>query len=244
MVGKSTQFILQKLSRDERTRILRAVTIPRRGRGPRTERVGGSRARRRPEASLSHGPWVMRVLASAAGLLLRAAETTDVPLLAKWRSDPQILEFYGGRDRPLDENAVRKDYFRRRRDPATGRFFEYRPCIVEVDQAPVAFVQYFRLPIQEAALFGYPSNERTYGLDFFIGDPVLWGKGLGPRVIELARDFLCEMRGASRVVADPRVDNPRSVRALEKARFRKIRVLRARELHEGAPRDCWLVEYP
>ena len=187
---------------------------------------------------------VMRILGSATGLLLRAAETTDMPLLAQWRSDAQILQFYGGRDKPLDEKAVRDHYFGRRRDPATGRFFEYRPCIVESDRGPIAFVQYYRLPVQESALFGYPPEDRTYGLDFLIGDPSLWGKGLGTRIIELTRDFLCEMRGASRVVADPRVDNPRSIRALEKARFRKVRILPARELHEGIRRDCWLVEYP
>ena len=186
----------------------------------------------------------MRVLRSASGLRLRAAEMADIPLLSRWRSDPRILEFYAGRDTPLDENGIRAHYFRRRRDTATGRFYEFQPCVVELTQVPVAFVQYYRLPLQESMLFGYPPEDRTYGIDFFIGDPSLWGGGLGTRLIELTRDFLRERRGARRVVADPRTDNPRSVRALEKAGFRKVRLLPARAVHERVPRDCWLMAHP
>jgi aminoglycoside 6'-N-acetyltransferase len=185
----------------------------------------------------------MHVLRSAAGLVLRPAGTVDVPLLARWRPDPRVLEYYGGRDKPLDELAVRRHYFGKHRDPATGRFYEYRPCIVETERGPVAFVQYYRLPLLEVRLFGCSPNERTYGIDFFIGDPSSWGKGLGTQLIGLVRDFLRGTLGADRVVADPRVENPRSVRALEKAGFRKMRVLPGREIHEGVPRDCWLMEY-
>jgi aminoglycoside 6'-N-acetyltransferase len=183
-------------------------------------------------------------LRSAPGPLLRAAEVGDAPLLARWRSDPRILEFYGGRDKPLDEAAVRSYYFGRRRDPGTGRFQEYRPCIAETERGPVAFVQFYRLPRHETRLFGVSSGERTHGIDLFIADPRLWGKGLGTRLIGLTRDYLCEARGAVRVMADPRVENLRSVRALEKAGFRKIRILPSREIHEGIPSDCWLMEYP
>lgn len=176
--------------------------------------------------------------------MLRAAELSDVPLLARWRSDPRILEFYGGRDKPQGETDVRQHYFRRRRDPATGRYYEFRPCMVETEGGPIAFVQYYRLPRRESDLFESTPPQRTYGIDFFIGDPLLWGKGLGPRLITLARDFLRRERRAVRVVSDPRVENGRSVRALEKAGFRKVRILPARELHEGIWHDCWWMEYP
>lgn len=186
----------------------------------------------------------MARLRSAAGLALRDAELADVSLLARWRSDPRVLEFYGGRDKPLDPASVRSRYFLRRRDSVTGRFYEYRPCIVETDRGPVGFVQYYRLPWRESALFGYAPEERVYAVDYFIGETSLWGRGLGPRLVELVRDYLVEARSALRVVADPRVTNPRSVRSLEKAGFRKVRLLPAHEVHEGVLSDCWLMEYP
>lgn len=166
-----------------------------------------------------------------------------MPLLARWRSDPRILEFYGGRDKPRNEDAVRRRYFGRRRDPATGRFYEYRACIVEADGLPVAFVQYYRPPKHEARLFRCSPGERTYGIDFLIGDPTLWGRGLGTRFIGLLRDYLRETRGASRIVSDPMVENLRSVRALEKAGFHKVLRLNAHAFHEGIARDCWLMEF-
>lgn len=190
---------------------------------------------------------------SAPGLLLRAAERSDIPLIAHWMSDPRILKFYGGCDRPLDEEKIRQKYFRRRRDPATGRFYEYRACIVEVGktgkpgwqcEVPAAFVQYYRLPPSEVDMFGYPLYDRSYGFDLFLGEPELWGTGVGSQVVELMRDYLCHMRGAVRVVLDPRLDNPRDIHAYVKARFRKIRVLPGREVHEGSARDCQLMEYP
>ena len=186
----------------------------------------------------------MWIMYSAPGLLLRAAEAPDVPLVTRWLSDPRVLAFYGGRDKTINENVVRQRYFSRRRDPITGRFYEHRACLVEVEGTPTAFVQYYRLGVSDAEFFGYPRNDRSYGFDLFIGSPEMWGRGLGPRLIELTRDYLRRKRGAVRVVVDPQVDNTRSVRAFEKAGFRRTRRLLAREIHEGVPRDCWLLEYP
>jgi len=186
----------------------------------------------------------MALLRSAPGLRLRTVEPADVPLLARWRSDPRVLELYAGRDRPLDEEGVRARYFRPHRDPTTGRFYEYRACVAETGSGPVGFVQYYRLPRGDAELFGCPPEERAYGVDLFLGEPTLWGRGLGSQVLALVRDHLVERRDARRIFADPRVENLRSVRALEKAGFRKVRVLPARSVHEGIRSDCWLMEYP
>ena len=186
----------------------------------------------------------MPTLGSSPPWRLRTATEEDGPLLARWRSDPRILEFYGGRDRPLDERSVGQHYLAPHRDPSTGRFYEHRACIAETGQGPRAFVQFYRLPAAEAKLVGDPPGRRTYGLDLFIAEPNLWGRGLGTILILLVRDHLRFARAAERVVSDPRVANPRSVRAFEKAGFRKVRVLPARMVHEGVPADCWLMEHP
>ena len=47
---------------------------------------------------------------------------------------------------------------------------------------------------------------------------------------------------ARRVILDPHQNNPRAVRAYQKAGFRIIKPLPAHELHEGVMEDCWLME--
>jgi aminoglycoside 6'-N-acetyltransferase len=181
---------------------------------------------------------------SPDGLVVRRVELGDVPVLARWLSDPRVLEHYGGRDKPLNEAGVRAHYFQRRRDRVTGRFYEYHPCIVELDGRPIGFVQFYRWPASEIVALGYSPVERTYGIDLFLGEPELWGKGSGTRVVEIVRDHLIEKREARRVVLDPGTENTRAIRAYEKAGFRKIRVMSSQEMHEGKVRDCWLMEYP
>jgi len=44
-------------------------------------------------------------------LLVRTLETSDQELLVKWLSDPRVLEYYGGRDRPHDLELVKEIFY-------------------------------------------------------------------------------------------------------------------------------------
>lgn len=176
--------------------------------------------------------------------MLREAEESDIAQLARWRSDPRVLEFYSGRDRPLDAAGVRRHYFSRSDEPVEGGVREYQACIVERNGEPIGFVQFYLLRRKDAAEFGASGQERAFGVDLYIGAPELWSRGLGTQVLEMTRDLLVEERGASHIYADPRSDNLRSVRALEKAGFRRVRRLERHEVFEGMARDCWLMRYP
>ncbi len=107
---------------------------------------------------------------------------------------------------------------------------------------PVALVQYSRVPRREAELFGYDPSARVYKFNLFLGEPASWGKGVGTRVIVTLRDYLRRVRGASRVMAQPRINNPRAIRALEKAGFRQVRILTGYQIHEGVATDCVLMD--
>lgn len=187
---------------------------------------------------------MMPNLAIRSGLSLRTVEEKDVPLIARWRSDPAVIMFYSGRDRPLDEAGVRRQYLARSANDAPEEVREYQACLVEKDGRPVAFVQFYRPRPDELSPFHYPPEEVIFGIDLLIGDPGLWGKGLGSRIIEMTCDYLREKKSARRVIADPRVDNHRSVKAFERAGFRKVTRLDAHEVFEGISQDCWWMEYP
>lgn len=191
-----------------------------------------------------HSPPPVTVLRSTPDLLLRGLEDRDVPILARWRSDPRVMESYAVYRGPMTETQVRSDFFggSPARDRSTGRFFEYRACMVEERGTPVAFVQYHRLRTSDIIQVGSSPSERSYELDLFVGDVDRWGQGLGPRVIDLARDYLIKVRGAVHVIAVPYADNSRSIRAFEKAGFRRTRTNRGAYAALGRG-DGILMEY-
>jgi aminoglycoside 6'-N-acetyltransferase len=159
----------------------------------------------------------------------------DYLLLAGWLSDHRVLAWYQGRDRPLDLPSARDEL-----GPIARGETEVSGCIVERISMPIGYLQYY--PVLDPTDYALESAERAVGMDLFLGEPDLWGKGLGTRVIRLAMGMIFESAEVERLVIDPHADNPRALRAYEKAGFQKIKVLPAHELHEGEYRDCWLME--
>lgn len=93
--------------------------------------------------------------------------------------------------------------------------------VLEMDGVPSGYLQHYLVrdePVYLAAI-GYPD---AAAIDFIIGDPALVGQGLGPEVI---RRYVGVVRaaypGLTRVVSSPDPENERSIRALEKAGFRR-----------------------
>lgn len=171
-------------------------------------------------------------------LLLRPLrdDPADRAFLARGLSDPRLLEWYHGRDDPLDEARVAAEYGPLARGESPTRGF-----LAEEGGVPVGYVQAWPLAAWPETRALVPDAAGAWGIDYWLL-PGRWHRGLGPRMIESMVRHLFEERGAARVVSDPRADNPRSVRALEKAGFRRVRVLPAHEGHEGAMRDCVLME--
>ena len=164
---------------------------------------------------------------------LRAAPD-DYGHLARWLSDPRVLAFYGGRDRALDLEGVERKYAPRIRGEEP-----VEPCLIELDGQPIGYLQYYR--VQDPREYELDDAEGVWGMDLFIGEPELWSRGYGSAAVDAVARRLVEGEGAARVVIDPHVANPRAIRAYEKAGFRRVKVLREHEWHEGRRRDCWLM---
>ncbi len=156
-------------------------------------------------------------------------------VLRRWLNDPRVLDFYEGRDRPHSERMIEEVFFGADVDGRTR-------CIVHYDGKPIGYLQFYPLPTDEGIAFGFAADDQIYGLDQFIGEPDLWGRGIGTDLVAAVADYLERDLGAKRLIMDPHVENPRAVRCYEKCGFRKVRLLPAHELHEGAMRDCWLME--
>lgn len=174
------------------------------------------------------------MLIQNGNLKVRKLEKKDNHLLAKWLSDPSVLEFYEGRDNPFDLEKVNKVFY----DPEDNEV----KCIVEVDGNEIGYIQFYQLDDEEKKEYGY-FNENVYGTDQFIGEVKYWNKGIGTLLVTSMVKFLVEHKKADRVVMDPQTRNTRAIKCYEKCGFKKVKILLNRELHEGEYQDCWLIEY-
>ncbi len=167
-------------------------------------------------------------------LKVRKLEERDAPLLAKWLSDPAVLEFYEGRDNPFDSAKVHQAFFSADDDEIK--------CMVEFEGHEIGYIQFY--PVDDATKkdYGYP-DETIYGVDQFIGETDYWNKGIGTLLISSMVAYLIEQKKADRVVMDPQIRNTRALKCYEKCGFEKVKILPNNELHEGVYQDCWLIEY-
>jgi len=156
----------------------------------------------------------------------------DIPVLAKWLSDPRVLRYYEGRDRPQTPRMIRRKFLK-----GGGRERLVR-CIAECRGMKIAYLQFYLANKKEYEL---DDAKGVYAMDLFIGEPRLWGKGIGTKLVKMLLSYLHGVKKAPSVVIDPQVTNKRAVRCYEKCGFKKVKVLRRHEWHEGRWRDCWLM---
>lgn len=169
-------------------------------------------------------------------LNVRELELKDAALLAKWLSDPEVLAYYEGRDRPHDLERVIEHFFNDDHDVTR--------CIVQCRGKDIGYIQFYKIGEDEIAAYGYRDyNGQVYGMDQFIGETSYWNQGIGTQLVKETVKYLIRLRGATKVVMDPQAWNARALRVYEKCGFVKKKYLERHEWHEGEFRDCWLIEY-
>ncbi len=169
-------------------------------------------------------------------LLVRELKCSDKYLLSKWLSDPEILQYYEGRDNLFDVEKVEQKFFEAEAD--TTR------CIIEFEEVSIGYIQFYEVDEDERRTYGYgDSSEIIYGMDQFIGESIYWNHGVGTQLVRAMVAYLIEEKGADRIVMDPQTWNERAICCYEKCGFKKVKLLPENELHEGEYRDCWLIEH-
>lgn len=170
-------------------------------------------------------------------LRIRTLSDEDFPLLYKWLSDERVLEFYGGRDKKYTLETIKEHYTEPWED-------EVIRVIIEYLGKPIGYGQIYKMYDELYKDYHYPkTNEIVYGMDQFIGEVEYWSKGIGTKYIKMIFDFLKKEWNADAVILDPHQNNPRAIKAYQKAGFRIIEDLLEHELHEGKKEDCYLMEY-
>lgn len=182
------------------------------------------------------------MLLQEGDLMIRDLRAADEGALLRWLTDPAVLEFYEGRDKAFTPELVREHFY----DDSDQNMHR---CIIEQNGNPIGYLQYYLL-WNEEDFDAYDvetesvSVERpVFAMDQFIGEPRLWGQGLGRRFVGMMQRHLAGKENAFAILLDPRADNERAIRCYEACGFRKVKLLPEHELHEGVEADCWLMRW-
>jgi len=127
----------------------------------------------------------------------------DMPLVQRWLIEPHVAEWWHD---PETLQYVSGDLDH----PDLAQF------IVTQESRPFAYLQCYQIGEWHDS-FG-PQPAGTRGLDQFIGEADMLGRGHGSAFVRAFIDRLFAA-GVPRIVIDPRPDNPRAIRAYEKAGF-------------------------
>jgi aminoglycoside 6'-N-acetyltransferase len=95
--------------------------------------------------------------------------------------------------------------------------------LILLDDQPVGFIQSYLVADHPefAARIGLGAG--VAGVDLFVGEEELTGKGLGTDVLRaFVREVVFAEPGTTACIADPDVRNTASIRAFEKAGFRRV----------------------
>ncbi|MCA6107489.1 GNAT family N-acetyltransferase [Bradyrhizobium cenepequi] len=140
----------------------------------------------------------------------REMTTADLALIGRWLALPHVREWWGD---PSEQYALVSGDLD---EPAMDQF------IVSADGSDFGYIQCYDLTAWNEGFGAHP--EGTRGIDLFIGEPDMIGRGHGSALI---RRFVSDRlgQGAPRIVTDPDPDNARAVRAYEKAGFEKVRMI-------------------
>jgi len=96
--------------------------------------------------------------------------------------------------------------------------------LAEIDGRPVGLFQHYRIADSPEYAEALALGEDAVGVDLFIGETELVGRGHGPAMLrQFLRDVAFPFHGIDVCVIGPSVNNTAAIRAYEKAGFRPLK---------------------
>lgn len=148
-------------------------------------------------------------------LTFRPLARTDFGLLSGWFAKPHVAKWWHDGD-PVEHVA-------RKYGPVADGTDNTAGYIVNLDKKPLGFIQSYRLADYKPHLEQVNLGPGAVGVDLFIGEEDGLNRGWGTAVLQMFVLRIIKNRypDATHVAADPGVENGASIRAFEKAGFKK-----------------------
>jgi aminoglycoside 6'-N-acetyltransferase len=142
--------------------------------------------------------------------VFRPMSPGDLAMVRRWLETPEVVRWWGEPDEQYQLVSGDLDH------PDMDQF------IVGLGGYPFGYIQCYALSTWNGGLGAHPA--KTRGIDQFIGEPEMIGRGHGSSFIRQFVDTLLKS-GTPRVVTDPDPGNCRAVRAYAKAGFQSERLV-------------------
>jgi aminoglycoside 6'-N-acetyltransferase len=146
----------------------------------------------------------------APDYLFHPMSAADLSLIRRWLQTPEVVRWWGEPDEQYALVSGDLDH------PDMDQF------IVALGDQPFGYIQCYALSTWNQGFGSQPPATR--GIDQFIGEPEMIGRGHGAGFIRQFVDGLLGS-GIPRVVTDPDPENGRAVRAYAKAGFQSERLV-------------------
>lgn len=163
----------------------------------------------------------------------------DYSIMAKWLSTNELLDYYEGRSNSFDLEKVIKKFA-----PRTKGEEAVVPCIIEVNNKAIGYVQYYCIEPDEYRVedgINLKKYKFPFGFDLFIGETDNWNRGIGAMVVRSLISYLFDNENADIIFIEPQTWNKRAIRCYEKSGFTQMVVIKNREIHDGEYKDSLIM---
>ena len=155
-------------------------------------------------------------------------------------TDPETMKYWEGMTVRFTYERVVEEYRENLREQVWPCFIEYEGRAVGYCQFCTLDAAYFEVPQAGYDAFAGP-EDAVFGIDMFLGETALRGRGLGTRALKLLLHALFDRYGADAVMIDPKTHNTRAIRCYRKAGFQDLFVVPSRELQDGVYHDSLIM---
>jgi RimJ/RimL family protein N-acetyltransferase len=143
-------------------------------------------------------------------------------MLHEWLRRPHVAEWWGT---PGTLEELEAEHA-----PAIDGGAAHAPYIVLLDERPIGYIQsYVASAFHDEGWWLDEHDPGVRGIDQFIAEPALIGRGIGSAMVRAFVDMLFVDPAVTRVQTDPAPGNGRAIRCYEKAGFRRVGVVETRD---------------
>ena len=151
-------------------------------------------------------------------LALRPMTDADVALLHAWLQRPHVRQWWGEEDAGITLAQAAERYA-----PGVQAADGVTPYIVCHEGSPIGYAQSYIALGSGDGWWADETDPGVRGIDQFIGEAALLGRGLGTRMVMALVARLFDDPAVTRIQTDPDPANHRAIRCYEKAGFRRVR---------------------